>query len=268
MIAKTKLAVMVPNAILLLMLSSCGQPEHEQSSDLHIVNGERVLASDPIVKSTVALVLPSGEQFCTGTLIAPTLVVTAAHCLQDYTETSLYVALGTVAKNGYYKRELIRAAKTISVHGSYNVVAMNQDSPTTPPSDIALVRLSEALPVANAAPIEVANLTSTSLAVGERLILAGYGLTKWYNSSGGVLNKVETKIGKLSNAAKELDFAANAGKSACMGDSGGPAFVVKNQKLLLVGVTSRGSSRCNATGTYTDIRHYSDWIASVSATMP
>jgi len=145
---------------------------------------------------------------------------------------------------------------------------MNQDNPTSPPGDIALVRLAEALPAASATPIEVGNLSATPLAVGERLILAGYGLTKWYNASGGVLNKVETKIGKLSVAAKELDFAAIAGKSACMGDSGGPAFVVKNQKLVLVGVTSRGSSRCNATGTYTDIRYYSDWIAAVTQAMP
>ena len=64
---------------------------------------------------------------------------------------------------------------------------------------------------------------------------------------------------------KELEFGEKAYKSACMGDSGGPAFVRRNNKLVLVGVTSRGSSRCDSTGIYTDVRYFGDWISRQAA---
>jgi len=104
----------LPIIMISIVLVSCGQSDREQTSDLQIVNGERVLATDPIVKSTVALVLPSGDQFCTGTIIAPTLVVTAAHCLKDYTETSLYVASGTSPVSS--KRAVLTCTRSQDVH--------------------------------------------------------------------------------------------------------------------------------------------------------
>ena len=49
-----------------------------------------------------------------------------------------------------------------------------------------------------------------------------------------------------------------------MGDSGGPAFVTRAGKLVLVGVTSRGSGNCDGEGIYTDVRQFRAFINNVA----
>lgn len=256
---RNKLAALVLGSAL---VTACGS-QQDDSSDTKIVGGSKVAASDQIVKSTVALVSTSGKAFCTGSLVAPTIVVTASHCLVDYDEEKLVVAFGTVAKNGYYKNENLREAAKYFVHDEYNTTAMDEDAPSAAPNDIAMIHLKSAAPSAYS---PVALLSSgDDVQVGETLTLAGFGLTRFIFGSSGVLRKVDTKVKTLFPDIKELEFGEKAYKSACMGDSGGPAFVKRNNKLVLVGVTSRGSGKCDSTGIYTDVRYFGGWIATSSA---
>lgn len=242
----------------------CGaQDQSEQTSDVKIVGGDKVSASDPITRSTVALVTPDGKSFCTGSLIGPKLVLTASHCLVDYKEEKLLVAFGTVAKNGSLAQKNLREAKKFQTHEQYNTDAMDAEVPKEAPNDIALIHLKEAAP-AGFQQVEVLD-HSDAVEEGESLTLAGFGLTYWIFGSSGTLRKVETKIKKLMPNVKELEFGEKAYRSACMGDSGGPAFVKRNDKLVLVGVTSRGSARCDSTGIYTDVRYFASWINQAAA---
>lgn len=249
------------------LLTGCGpQASPETSEDVSetlIVGGTQVAATDAIVKSTVALVTPDGQPFCTGSLISKRVVMTASHCIEGYSEPALYVAFGTVAKNGYFARERLRSATTLTQHESYNTAAMEEEAASSPPNDIALIALSQDAPAAYtpATPLKL----TTPLVVGETLTLAGFGLTHWLYGSTGVLRKVDVKLTKLAATAKEIHFGETPGKSACMGDSGGPAFVKRAGKLMLVGVTSRGDGHCSNDGIYTDVRYFSDWIATHSA---
>lgn len=244
------------------LVVGCGSSQDEQTSDVSIVGGTKVSATDPITSSTVALVTPKGKSFCTGSLIGPKLVVTASHCLVDY-DDELTVAFGTVAKSGSIKPENLRVASKFFVHEDYNTDAMDEEDPTNAPNDIALVHLKEAAP-AGFKPVNVLK-DSDSVAEGETLTLAGFGLTHHMFGTSGTLRKVNTKIKKLLTNVKELEFGEKANMSACMGDSGGPAFVVRNNKLVLIGVTSRGSSRCDSTGIYTDVRYFGSWIKDTAA---
>jgi secreted trypsin-like serine protease len=97
--------------------------------------------------------------------------------------------------------------------------------------------------------------------VGEALVLAGYGLTSVTGiDRSGTLRRVTTAITALSSTRKEIEFGNNPGRSACMGDSGGPAFVIRAGILRLVGVTSRGSPQCDQDGIYTDARYFKPFI--------
>lgn len=244
------------------LVVGCGSNQDDQNnqSDVSIVGGTKVSANDAITASTVALVTPKGKSFCTGSLIGPKLVVTASHCLVDHVG-ELSVAFGTVAKSGSIKPENLRLASKFFVHEDYNTDAMDEDVPTNAPNDIALIFLKEEAP-RGYKPVSVLK-DGDDVAEGEVLTLAGFGLTHYLFGSSGTLRKVNTKIKTLMPNVKELEFGEKTNMSACMGDSGGPAFIVRNNKLTLIGVTSRGSGKCDSTGIYTDVRYFGSWLAAV-----
>ena len=247
----------------IIALSGCGKVP-ASTSDTKIVGGTKVTTTDPIIKSTVALVMPDGFQFCTGSLIAPRVVVTASHCLADYTETKLYVAFGPTAKPGYFATARLRTATRLVVNPNFDTAAMDADVATSPPNDVALVLLSADAPAGYAA-VPMLGLTDT-ITAGETLTLAGFGLTSYLATSAGVLRKVDVKMTAVDTVAKEVEFGDTPGKSACMGDSGGPAFVKRAGKLKLLGVTSRGSSHCDSSGIYTDLRYFRSWLSATAGT--
>jgi secreted trypsin-like serine protease len=190
-------------------------------------------------------------------------VVTAAHCLKDFPRgEKLTVVFGTNAKAGQVSLSNKREALKFLVHAGYNEAAMNEEEASRPPHDIAFITLKSAAP-SGYSPVSV--LTSRhALTDGETLTLAGFGLTSAWFGDSGKLRKVDVKLIEQSSVAQEIEFGESPGRSACMGDSGGPAFVKRNNKLVLVGVTSRGSSFCDDSGLYTDIRYHYDWMVAAS----
>lgn len=242
------------------MLTACGRDNQDVArSNLDIVGGTLVNAASAITKSTVALIdMTTGNAFCTGSLIGARTVLTAAHCVEGVAQTSIRVGVsfGVKASNA-------RAIPVLQLtkHPSYNTAMMQSINPDAPPNDIALATLAEAAP-AGYKPVAILGLTDR-VVVGEALLLAGYGLTSPSGADlSGRLRQVTTEVTMLSEVRKELEFGNHPGKSACMGDSGGPAFVIRAGQIKLLGVTSRGSSACNLRGVYTDVRYFAPFLAS------
>ncbi len=256
----TKKALILTTSVI---LAGCGRPATDDASDTMIVGGTRVSPTDVIAKSTVALVTPDGWQFCTGSLVSPKTVVTASHCLEGYDESRLYVSFGTVAQEASFVSSRLRYATRTVMNPNFDTAAMDMDVATRAPNDIAVIVMNSAAP-SGYTPVKMLKATD-ALHVGEALTLAGFGLTNATFGTSGVLRKVDVKLAKEATTAKEIEYdASNGGKSACMGDSGGPAFVKRDGKLVLVGVTSRGSGACNAEGIYTDVRQFRAWISSTA----
>lgn len=253
---KTQIYKHTALVVMLGLVAACGTDPN--ASNTKIVGGEEADADDEVTKSTVALVSPDGRQFCTGSLVTRTHVVTAAHCLAGYQDDSLFVAFGLKALPGEFAAERLRAAKRLAIHDEYSSVAMREIPATVAPRDIAFIELHEPAPAAYA-PARLLG-PSSELAERETLLLAGFGLTHWFGYGGGTLRKVEVTLTDVVDEAQEIMFGDSDGRSACMGDSGGPAFVTRGDQLYLIGVTSRGSSSCNSYGVYTDLRQYIDWM--------
>ena len=232
----------------LLTLSACA-PSLEQGNQVNvngaaIMGGELVSSSDSVASSTVNLLSQTQyndgkfEVFrCTGSLLANNYVVTAAHCIPDVAENikkqEFYVLFGLdQAKPTAANARIISG---VAVHPQYKPNAKG----TEQMHDIAVIKYEGATPK-GFKPAELLQ-DITAIQEGAEMIAAGYGV----NQSDGVntknsykLNKVKLKIlGPMNSTEAVAKQHKNVG--VCHGDSGGPAFLEQNGKLLLWGVTSR-----------------------------
>lgn len=251
------------------------EPPTNQTPDqtASIAGGVDVLPSTPgpVAQSTVALVQQTegGEykSFCSGTLIAQQVVLTAAHCVTHGQAFSIAFSNQINA---------LSAAKVIAVsravpHAAYQEAVALDPNNQTPPNDIALVFLQNTAPVTHSP----ATLVNQGITIPNRVLLAGYGVTRSRNfKDNNSLRQVEVDITGASAARKTFDtgYAAFlAPQGACAGDSGGPAYVQVGGQWQLTGLLSTGGELfgfCMGNNSYTDVRYFRDWINQTSSGTP
>lgn len=199
---------------------------------------------------------------CTGTLIAPTWVLTAGHC------GSLTGATGVSSPISWPAPLIDVRMNSITAHNGDGYVASVKRA-VIPPEylgleagyDITLLELNEAAPVE---PVKVAGPGQTSIwAPGVLQTIAGFGVTEEGGDSPDVMQVAA--VPRISDAmcAEQVDIFDAAtmvcagfpegGVDTCQGDSGGPMFGKTSGGVLRVtGATSFGDgcARPNAPGVY------------------
>lgn len=188
----------------------------------------------------------SGGTHCTGTVVAPRLVVTAAHCLVGVSASSLRFVLGARVSQ---PTASIKVA-SIEAHPNYDDNALT--------NDIGVVRLASDAPVT---PVKMLRSMDSSW-IGRELVFVGYGVSNGYQQSGaGTKRFVRMPVEGVS--AKQFEYGV-PGKNTCNGDSGGPAFAEINGEPFLAGVTSYGDAYCTQYGVDTRVDAFKSFIGAGS----
>lgn len=179
---------------------------------------------------------------CTGTLVSPTVVVTAAHCL---------------LRGAPVERVIVRRGEDLLFPGPSIPVAAYLGDPAYCSAescredvrDYGYIEL--AVPQTDIA--EFPRLIGTQrewdqlMRVDRLVTVVGYGLDE--NGNQDIKRQVEVPIVRFS--ASGLEFQAGGmGLDSCNGDSGGPVFArLDSGEWRLVGITSRGAE-CGDGGYY------------------
>jgi len=257
------------------LMSGCRERGFNTSeADTMIAGGNLVKMGEPEAYSTVALIQATKEgkyvPFCSGSLISPTVVITAGHCVVGASTGKIFVSFALDARHTTPEATTSRSIQAIIAHPDYVPGDGIPFAPLYRGSDLALLKLSAPAPT-GAVPVSVGK-ENIAGRVGTSVTLAGYGFTQddgAVNSKDmGLLRKVNvTTLDSRAWQAQSglLVYSGPAGKGSCSGDSGGPMYAKQGEKRVLVGAT-KGGAACGDPlsfndGMYTSLFVYRDWIA-------
>lgn len=224
----------------------------------------------------------SSTRFCTGTLIARNVILTAAHCVLNNGYTSpVFATVGRIELDDRHADNAhSRTFRTVAsiVHPEYSGIGS--------PKDVALLLMNAS---SSATPVKLSHSTP---GIDKHGWVVGYGIQKL-----GTLEEagrpVEILSGRLQKTALKITerslcdipsasfttaegmlctAGVKPGASACRGDSGGGLFVkrhvpAKDEKpewteTVQVGVVSYGDRECASeeAGIFTDVAHVREWV--------
>lgn len=215
---------------------------------------------------SVVMILGSSGTACTATAIGRDVLLTAAHCVQPGAD---YKLLGSEPGQPPALKTIVR----IERHPQFDVKRLLNHLAT---ADVALIKLAEPLP-ARISPALIAGGSET-VAVGDSLVVAGYGVTVRGDGRTGGTARAATLVvtgqpGPLQiRLFDPVSKGLSAGLGACSGDSGAPAFRTSGAGPAILGVVSWSTgpnltAGCGGLTGITPLARYRGWIVDTARSL-
>jgi MYXO-CTERM domain-containing protein len=264
-------AVTLPWCLLTLALGACnvGGSESPPSGGADdtgqvqqpIVGGETY--REHVAVLALATITPDSEALCSGTLIAPNLVLTARHCVVPVESDE--VDCQSSKFPAPYTPDALWVSPSTSVRGAslfpVREIAVPDDDGALCGADIALLILNGQF---NDRITPIAPRLDRPTTTGEAFTAVGFGTALADGAAGTrrAVADVEVVCGADDCGAPDVltDTEFLGEQAVCEGDSGGPALDVNGK---VVGVASRTGQDCTW-AIYSAVSPWRDWIVGVA----
>jgi V8-like Glu-specific endopeptidase len=171
------------------------------------------------------------EHFCTATIISDNMILTAAHCLNDIESRQAFVIIRGDSNNDI--REYIEISE-VKTHPKFEHLGNNT-------YDIAIAKVKTRFPDY----IKPAVIVNKSI-FRTKMLFSGGGTSGMIDlETGEVVPLIGKNTGKLQTTAAyakkffSKEMIVQPQKNLCVGDSGGPVYKIKNNRIHIYGVASK-----------------------------
>jgi secreted trypsin-like serine protease len=250
-------AALAASLIAFVCLTGCAWDEPDEpneEAESSIIGGKIEEGYDAVVH--VSFDDPDRKETftCTGTLVSPRSVLTAAHCVVPQGLSKRYanyrVYFGDDAARAR-RRDVVSVTRAVA-HPQYVPLAFGRGK------DAAMLTLAQPVRIA---PIPLDRITGTSTLVGSSSRAVGFGFDGGQSDRArglGIKRSVQMKIRQQTPV--EIS-AYSEGRTICQGDSGGPLLAKRDGKELVFGITSYSNNlECDGAGGFTRVDDVLDFI--------
>src|SRR5262245_9484855 len=221
----------------------------------HVTHGTRLPTFVPLGADQIMAVVGVTEgtptdAICSGTLIAPTWVLTAKHCTEGEPATGFWALFGED-----------------DIHPDLAIAVVEKHE--HPDHDMTLLELDrDATTQIMVRPIPIPLFDLSNADIGRMLEQAGYGQTETGNTNGRFF-VAEPLYGFAEMDDRDLSVDGMNMHGVCFGDSGGPSLAIAPEgDVRAMGALSYGDESCMGIDTYARTDFARAWIEQYTGPTP